>query len=76
MSKTEQEIVTLGDVIDDHGGLVPVPVAAAMCGVSRQRVDAVCACGRVRVVRIYGYRLVGLDSLKSWRKSCGEWRAA
>jgi len=76
VSKTEKEIQTLGDVIDRNGGLVPVCVAAALCDVSKQRVHALCDSGRLRVAFIYGYRLVSVESLRTWRKSCEERRAS
>jgi hypothetical protein len=53
----------------EHGMLVPCPVAAQIVGVSRQRIDQLCADGLLRLVQLGGHNYVTENSLVAWAQT-------
>ena len=68
-SKIWTQLCEFKDLTDKHGALLPLPFAAKVAGVSRQRMAELCDNDQVARVYFHGHAYIVEDSFLSWARS-------
>jgi hypothetical protein len=62
------QLARVRELEKEHGRLLPMAFAAALIGVTKQRVDQLCDSGLILRVDLHGHPYVAEDSLVAWMK--------